>query len=129
MKITSSPADTSTETLTQQQILERQKQSAKAASDATSLSIIQNVLGGDSTQSSQNADGGDSVSVSSLASALSGELNPTQMSAERQTKLDQIKAQIANGTYKPSSESVAKALAAEISSEILSTGGLLAADN
>ncbi len=70
----------------------------------------------------------DKVELSALAGAL-GELNPNQMIQDRQAKVNSIKEAIKNGTYNPSSESVAQALAQEISLEILSAGGLLEQEN
>lgn len=72
--------------------------------------------------------GGDTVQVSNLAAALKG-FNATDLIAERQSKIDKIKSQIADGSYRPSSENVAAALAEEISSEILLSGGLSSAEN
>jgi anti-sigma28 factor (negative regulator of flagellin synthesis) len=77
----------------------------------------------------QDGAANDKVEVSKLAAALNGEFSPFQMVSERQSKIDKIKEQLASGTYRPSSEDVAKALADEISTEILSSGGLLQADN
>jgi flagellar biosynthesis anti-sigma factor FlgM len=70
----------------------------------------------------------DQIQLSALAGAL-GELNPQQMIQDRQSKINSIKEAIKNGTYNPSSESVAQALAQEISIEILSAGGLLGQEN
>lgn len=74
---------------------------------------------------SKKAANGDEVQVSSLASALNGQLNPTALAEERRAKIEDIKERIKNGTYAPRMEDVARALADEISVEILSSGGFV----
>lgn len=67
---------------------------------------------------------GDETKISTLAAALHNQLNPAQLLEERKAKIANIKEQIKNGTYNPPLADVAQALAEEISSEILSVGGL-----
>jgi flagellar biosynthesis anti-sigma factor FlgM len=64
----------------------------------------------------------DSVQVSSLGSLMQSELDPTRMAAERKEKLERLKQQVQNGTYKPPLEEVAAAMSQELAFEIMLAG-------
>ena len=64
----------------------------------------------------------DSIKVSSLGAYLQSELNPSKMVDERAKKIESLKEQIRNGTYNPSSESVARSLGEELYLEIALAG-------
>jgi anti-sigma28 factor (negative regulator of flagellin synthesis) len=95
----------------------------------TQIEQLKNKLVQDKKAGKNEGDSNDKIEVSKLATALNGEFSPLQILSERQSKIDKIKEQLAAGTYRPSSEDIAKALADEISTEILSSGGLLQAEN
>jgi|GEM_PF-1988068 len=61
----------------------------------------------------------DTVKFSSLGAVLSQELDPTKMVEERRAKIEALKEQIRNGTYAPSSESIAQSVSEEIGMEIV----------
>ena len=98
--------------------LDRADRASNTKVEAEKQSIIRKAL----------SEKSDRIELSALAGAL-GELNPQQMIQDRQSKINSIKEAIKNGTYNPSSESVAQALAQEISIEILSAGGLIGQEN
>jgi flagellar biosynthesis anti-sigma factor FlgM len=110
MKIKAKSLETQAELLQ----LEKSKEQQLSKTNNKNLSSVQEIL-------SQKSD---KVQLSALAGAL-GELSPEQIMKDRQAKVDSIKEQIKNGTYRPSSESIAQALAQEISIEILSSGGFV----
>jgi anti-sigma28 factor (negative regulator of flagellin synthesis) len=60
--------------------------------------------------------GGESVSVqvSSLAVMLQDQLSPERMAAERSAKIAALKQQIANNSYAPNSEAVARAVLGDV---------------
>ncbi len=91
----------------------------KQKADRAALDRLKEGLG------ESKASKGDQVEVSTLATALNGQLNPASFAEERKAKIEDIKERIKNGTYNPRMEDVARALAEEISSEILSSGGLI----
>lgn len=64
----------------------------------------------------------DSIKVSSLGAFLQSELNPSKMVDERAKKIEALKEQIRNGTYAPSSESIARSLSEELYLEIALAG-------
>ena len=66
----------------------------------------------------------DSIKVSSLGALLQSELNPAKMADERAQKIAALKEQIANGTYAPDSQAVARSLGEEIYLEIALGGDL-----
>ena len=68
----------------------------------------------------------DTMKFSSLGAMLRQELDPTRMMEERRAKIEALKDQIRNGTYAPSSLSVAQSLSEEISTEVLFGGRYLA---
>lgn len=61
----------------------------------------------------------DSVAVSNLGSALHASMNPSNLAEERRARIEALKAQIKEGTYRPPLEDVARAVAEEISYEVL----------
>ena len=67
----------------------------------------------------------DTMQISSVGATLKDELDPTKMAAERRAKIEALKQQIKNGTYKPPTEGVAQAVGEELSLEILLSGGAL----
>jgi len=67
----------------------------------------------------------DSMQFSSLGALLKSELNPAKMADERRAKIEALKEQIKNGTYRPPVEGVAQALSEEVSLEVLLSGGAL----
>ncbi len=58
-----------------------------------------------------------------LASLIRKELDPTVMEEERKKKLEELKARIASGEYKPSSRDVAESFIKEVVMEGLTTPG------
>lgn len=62
----------------------------------------------------------DSVDLT-ISKAISEQLDPTKMAAERRAKIENLKKAIASGEYKPSAEAVAQAVSDEISMDILTT--------
>jgi flagellar biosynthesis anti-sigma factor FlgM len=64
----------------------------------------------------------DRITVSPLSAKIRAELNPANMIDERRAKIDQLRQQVANGTYAPPPESVAKSISEEISLEVLLSG-------
>jgi anti-sigma28 factor (negative regulator of flagellin synthesis) len=68
----------------------------------------------------------DTMKFSSLGAMLRQELDPARMMDERRAKIEALKDQIRNGTYAPSSVSVAQSLSEEISTEVLFGGKYLA---
>jgi len=64
----------------------------------------------------------DSVDVS-LAKAISAQLSPEAMAAERRQRIESLKQQIAEGKYNPSSEAIAASVGEELMFEILGSGG------
>ncbi len=66
----------------------------------------------------------DSIKVSSLGALLQSELNPAKMADERAQKIAALKEQIAQGTYAPNSQAVARSLGEEIYIEIALGGDL-----
>ena len=66
----------------------------------------------------------DSIKVSSLGALLQSELNPAKMADERAQKVAALKEQIAQGTYAPDSQAVARSLSEEIYLEIAMGGDL-----
>jgi anti-sigma28 factor (negative regulator of flagellin synthesis) len=64
----------------------------------------------------------DSVDVS-LAKAISAELSPEAMVAERRSRVEKLKQLVAEGNYNPSSEAVARAVGEEIMYEIFGAQG------
>lgn len=67
----------------------------------------------------------DTMEISSVGTLLQAELDPAKMSEERRAKIEALKEQIRNGTYKPPIEGVARAVGEELSLEILLSGGAL----
>jgi anti-sigma28 factor (negative regulator of flagellin synthesis) len=53
-----------------------------------------------------------------LAKTIQENLNPSTLSAERSEKIAKLKEMIAAGTYKPSTEDIAKAVTQELAQEI-----------
>ena len=64
------------------------------------------------------------MTLSSLGSVLRQELDPAKMADERKAKIAALKEQIRNGTYAPSSQSVADSMAKELDLEIMLGGTL-----
>jgi anti-sigma28 factor (negative regulator of flagellin synthesis) len=64
----------------------------------------------------------DRTSISSLAAAIKQQLNPVAMRDERIAKIEALKLAIRNGTYNPSSLSVAQSVAEEITLGIVESG-------
>lgn len=60
----------------------------------------------------------DTIRVSSLGTLLKSELNPAKIAEERAQKIAALKEQIANGTYAPDSQAVARSLSEEIFLEV-----------
>ena len=67
----------------------------------------------------------DTMQISSVGATLKDELDPAKMAEERRAKVEALKQQIKNGTYKPPVEGVAQAVGEELSLEILLSGGAL----
>ena len=67
----------------------------------------------------------DTMQISSVGTMLKSELDPAKMAEERRAKIEALKEQIKNGTYKPPLEGVAQAVGEELSLEILLSGGAL----
>jgi|694.fasta_scaffold03844_23 flagellar biosynthesis anti-sigma factor FlgM len=67
----------------------------------------------------------DTMQISSVGTMLKSELDPAKMAEERRAKIEALKEQIKNGTYKPPMEGVARALGEEVSLEILLSGGVV----
>ena len=64
----------------------------------------------------------DRITVSPLSAKIRAELNPANMVDERRIKVDQLRQQVANGTYAPPLESVARSISEEIAFEVLLSG-------
>jgi hypothetical protein len=65
----------------------------------------------------------DKITLSPLGDLIRRELDPTKMAAERQSKIDNLKKQIREGTYARASDDVAQALAEEVSLEVIFNQG------
>lgn len=63
--------------------------------------------------------GEDKFIRSNLASQIRAELSPAAMLAERRAKIEALKEQISNGSYNPPVGDVARAVAEEVSTEII----------
>lgn len=79
---------------------------------------VQDATQGGQRESSAAKSRADTIKVSSLGALLQSELNPAKMAEERAQKIAALKEQIANGTYAPDSQAVARSLSEELYLEI-----------